>query len=556
MFSTLAKRCAVLSGVLILSLVIRLQAQEINLKPVTSTYVLRNVTVITSPGSVINDATLVIKDGLIHAVGTDVSVPVDAIPVDADSLTVYAGFIDGLSQTGIKQPKEDNNRNNIEDPGNPPNDLAGITPNKTIRENLEASEKSIGAMRQIGFTMSHVVPGNGMLPGKGSVVLLAGDGTDDMIFQENVSLFSTLNGARRMYPSTVMGVMAKYREIYRNAELLKRNQGLYASNPSGMKRPGSDYVTEAFLPVLDGQLPVMFEAEGVKDVQRVMTLQEELGFKLMIAGIKQGWDVTDAIKSANIPVFLSLDLPEWEEDKKDSAAEEMSEEKKALVERKNGILLNHYTLPAKWSDAGLRFGFSSMGAKSTDIHKVLTTMKEKGVSEDVLLAGLTTGPAALLGLSRVAGTVEPGKLANLVVTHGNYFDKDAKVKYVFVEGEMFTYDSKPSKTKGDNASASPEGTWSYSAETPNGTGKGEIILEKDGAGYTGKIQDGQTGYSFDLSNILVDGSKLSFEFNYSDGSNQFPLSVEIEISGNTFSGLVDGGSIGSFPIEGTRVPEK
>jgi hypothetical protein len=280
MFSTFTKRWAALSVILFLSLVFQLQAQEINMKPVTDTYVLRNVTVVTSPGSVINNATVVIRDGLIHAVGTDVTVPIDAIPVEADSLTVYAGFIDGLGLTGIKEPKEENNRNNVEDPGNPPNEVAGITPNMTIRETLDPSEKSIDAMRNVGFTMAHVTPpGNGMLPGKGSLILLSGDGADDMIYQENVSLYSTLNGARRVYPSTIIGVMAKYRELYRNAELLKKDRNYYASNPSGMKRPSPDYVTEAFVPVIDGQLPVMFLAEDIKSVQRVMTLQNELGFR-------------------------------------------------------------------------------------------------------------------------------------------------------------------------------------------------------------------------------------------------------------------------------------
>ncbi len=555
MFSTFMKRWAALSGAMILTLVMQLQAQEINMKPVTHTYVLKNVTVVTSPGNSINGATVVIKDGLIHAVGTDVSIPVDAISVDADSLTVYAGFIDGLSQTGIKKPEDRNNRNNVEDPGNPPNELAGITPNKSVRENLDPSEKSIEAMRKAGFTMSHVVPGDGILPGKGSVVLLAGNGTDEMIFRENVSLYGTLNGARRMYPSTVIGVMAKYRELYRNAELMKKDRTYYASNPSGMQRPSSDRVTEALLPVIDGQLPVMFQAEDIKTVQRVMKLQDELGFRLMLAGVKQGWDATEDIKSANIPVFLSLDLPEWKEDKTDSA-EEMSEEKKALEERKNAVLMNHYTLPSKWSEAGIRFGFTTMGAKSSSLHQVLNTMKQKGVSDDVLLAGLTTGPAALLGLSRVAGTVEAGKLANLVVTDGNYFDEDGKVRYVFVEGKMFSYESKPNKGNGKgDAKKDPEGLWSYSSETPDGTSTGEIILKKDGASYSGEIRDKRSGYKFDLDNITVDGSNVSFRFNYSDGANQFPLSVSLDIDGNTFSGLIDGGSIGKFPIEGKRLPE-
>jgi hypothetical protein len=182
-------------------------------------------------------------------------------------------------------------------------------------------------------------------------------------------------------------------------------------------------------------------------------------------------------------------------------------------------------------------------------------MKEKGVSEDILLAGLTTGPASLLGLSRVTGTVEPGKLANLVVTDGNYFDEDTKVRYVFVEGEKYEYEAKPAKSKDNAESEGPEGTWSYSAQTPNGTGTGKIVIRKEGSDLVGEIKDDQTGNSFGLSEILVDGNVMTFEFNYDDGMNQLPLSVEVNIEGKTFSGMIDGGSIGKFPIEGQKDPQ-
>jgi urease alpha subunit len=234
----------------------------------------------------------------------------------------------------------------------------------------------------------------------------------------------------------------------------------------------------------------------------------------------------------------------------------MSDEKKALEERKNEMLLKYYTLPSTWSAAGLQFGFSTTGAKASDLHKVLATMKTKGVSEEVLLSGLTTWPATMLGLSRVAGTVEAGKLANLVVTKGNYFDEDTRVRYVFVEGKMYSYESKPNKSNGKSPEAGPEGSWSYSTNTPDGTSTGKIILKKDGSAYSGEILDDQTGYKFDLDNVTVDGSNVSFNFNYSDGANQFPLRISLDLDGNTFSGLVDGGSIGKFPIEGKRVPEK
>ncbi|MCA6075356.1 amidohydrolase family protein [Fulvivirga sedimenti] len=534
-----------------------LPAQDSKLRPVSDVYALENVRVVTSPGNIVENATIVIKNGLIHAVGQNIAIPPDAIYVKADSMTVYAGFIDGLSNAGIPKPKEDNNRrNNVENPGNPPNELAGITPEADIRLMLDPSDKSIGALRNLGFTMAHAVPYGRMLPGTGAIILLSGDHADDLVYKDPVSFYSQLEGARGVYPSTVIGVMAKYRQLYRQAQLAKNNALTYSQNPSGMERPSSDRVLEAFYPVIDGTLPVMFHAEDVKSIQRVLTLRNELGFKLMIGGIKQGWDVQDDLKSAGVPVFLSLDLPEWKEDKKDSAEEaSWSDERKRLEERKSDLLQKHYTLPATFTSAGIRFGFSSMGAKESDIHKTLLKMKEKGVSEDVLLAGLTTYPAEMLGLSRVAGTVSSGKLANLVVTDKSYFEEGVQVRYVFVEGKMYEFEAKKASNKNGKKSEGPEGTWSYSAQTPNGTGTGQIQINKSGDSFTGEIKDNQSGYRFDLDNITVDGKNVMFEFTYNDGNGQLPLKVDLEMDGNTFSGMIDGGSIGKFPIKGERIPE-
>ncbi len=532
-------------------------AQDDKLRPVSDVYALQNVRVVTSPGNVVENATIVIKNGLIHSVGQNVSIPPDAILVKADSMTVYAGFIDGLSNVGIPKPKEENNRRgNVDDPGNPPNELAGITPEADVRMALDASDRSIGSMRNLGFTMSHTVPYGRMLPGKGAIILLSGDDADDLVYKDPVSFYSQLEGSRGVYPSTVIGVMAKYRELYRQAQLARSNANTYAQNPAGMERASSNRVLEAFYPVIEGKLPVMFHAEDVKSIKRALTLQNELGFKLMIGGIKQGWDVQDELKNSGIPVFLSLDLPEWKEEKKDSTKEDTSsEEKKRLEERKSSILEKHYTQPSAFSTAGIRFGFSSLGAKESDIHKTLLKMKEKGVSEDVLLAGLTTYPAELLGLSRVAGTVDAGKLANLVVTDKNYFEEGVQVRYVFVEGRLFEFEEKKASPKNGKKSEGPEGTWSYSAETPNGTGTGQILIRKSGESYTGEIKDNQSGYSFDLDNITVDGKNMMFEFTYNDGNGELPLKVDLEVDGNTFSGMIDGGSIGKFPIKGQKLPQ-
>ena len=546
------KICRLPLAVLMVLLAFRISAQE--LRPVSSTYAIERARIVQSPGNIIESGTVLITNGLIVAVGAGIEVPPDAIKIAADSMTVYAGFIDGLSHTGIPQPKENQNQGKVKDPGNPPNERAGITPEITVRDVMDQNDASVEGMRKLGFTLVHTAPhGHGMLPGHTGLILLSGD--DRMVFQEEFGLHARLDGARGVYPNTVIGVMAKFRELYRQAQITSSDGKRFEENPLNMRRPSPDPVVESFNPVLSEGMPVVFSTEDVKSIQRAMALKRDLGFQLILADIKQGWDLTSTIKSSNTPVFLSLDLPEWKEEVDDST-NTIDDDKEALVKRQVDFIRKQYTQPAAWSAAGINFGFSTNGAKSADIHKHLLKMKEAGVSEEVLLAGLTTQPARLLGISGMAGTVEPGKMANLVVSDKNYFEEDAKVRYVMVEGKLFEYNDTPAgkdESKGDDT---PAGTWTYVAETPGGNGTGTIEIKKGtGNSYTGKLTDSQTGYSYDLDNLKVEDNTLSFDFMYSDGANELPVSVSATIDGSSFSGMVDASGAGSFPITGQKKPK-
>ena len=279
-------------------------AQEAALPPVTKTYVIQNVNIVTSPGEMIERGAVVVKDGLIRAVGEEVDVPYDAKVIGADSMYLYAGFIDGLSHAGVKEEESNNEGDNgnrrrrrpdVDDPGAPPPAMAGIQPGRSVSELLDPSDRDLSALRELGFTAAHIVPEDGMLPGAGALVLLAGEQADAMVLRENTSLFSTLDGARGVYPATIMGVMSKWRELFRRARQRQAHAVLYAKDPSGLARPPHDPVLDAFQPVLEGRRPVFFLSEDVKNIHRIYTLQEELEFPLVLAGVKAGWHVADKI---------------------------------------------------------------------------------------------------------------------------------------------------------------------------------------------------------------------------------------------------------------------
>jgi len=305
-------------------------------------------------------------------------------------------------------------------------------------------------LRSLGFTTAHVVPYGGMLPGNGAIVFLGGNSSDDMVVAAKSSLYAELTIAERVYPNTVIGVMAKWRELYRQSMLTKSYESTYASNRAGLERPSSDRIYEAFYPVIDKRIPVLFRAEKALDIHRVLALQADLGFNLIAGNLKEGWDVIPKLKSSGAKVFLSLELPEEKKEEKkedktttpETSSLTDSVEKAALEKRKADFVALHAGQASTFQKAGIPFGFATLSAKSKDIPSNLRRMIQAGLKEDDALAALTTNAASLLGISDRLGTIDAGKVANLVVSDKPYFNEKAKVRYVFIDGIMYKIDSK------------------------------------------------------------------------------------------------------------------
>ena len=542
--------------------------------PVTKTYAIKNVNIVQKPGQLIALGTVIIKNGLIQEVGKDVKIPSDAKVISADSMYVYAGFIDGLSHTGIARPEPAQGQGGggqgrpgqaqqtAVDVGNPPNEVAGILPERQVKDVLNPKDKSIEELRKAGFATAHVVPRGNMLPGTGAIVLLHGDSPDKMILRNQTSFFSQLTGAGRVYPSTVIGVMSKWRELYKRAEQAKAHEAMYAKNPAGMARPNTDRSLQAFYPVLEKKQPVFFAASDLKSMHRVLVLQNELQFSLVLANIQQGWDLADMVKTKNVPVLLALELPKEkkkDEKKKDEKADlSITDKEVELLEKRRAEEMKKYTAQAGvFEKKGIEFGFSVMNAKSTDIRENLRKMIENGLSETTALAALTTHPAKMLGLSSMMGTVEKGKIANLVITDKSYFDEKSNVRYVFVEGNLYEYEAPPAKKPGDSAATPAKigGTWSYSVSVEGQTMEGSIEISQEGTVLSGAVSNPLTGQVAKISNPQLSGNRLIFNVTFEIDGGMVTVEYDLKIDGDTFDGLIDAGSNGSFAIEGTRKPK-
>ncbi len=556
---------------------------------VTRTYALINARVVQAPGRVLERTTVIVRDGLITAVGTDVTVPFDAERIEADSLTIYAGFIDALSHAGIPAPKEQPRPERPDNPGFPPDAEAGILPGRDVRSLLEADHKSIKDLRQTGFTAAHVVPRGRMLPGMGAIILLSDGSVNEMVYTGETSLFAQLASARRMYPGTDMAVIAKMRQLFRESERRSRLEKLYADNPAGMLRPQYDPTHYALFPVLEADRPVFFHTEDALDIHRVLSLHQELGFSLVLTGANQSFAVTEKLAAAGIPVMLTLDLPEDKRDKKkdkegeddeaeadttaaapatDTAGElpevtekpahdpnlrvkdstDLEAEKKNLEARRDAQRQRYLTNAGMLAKNGLTLGFTTLDTKAADALPNIRTMVENGLSQDDALAALTTNPAQVLGVSAAMGTVEAGKLGNMVVADGNIFDKESKIRYVFVDGRKYEVEVKKEGASDSTAAAAVAGTWTYTVKTPEGEISGTLTIDED---LSGTISMDVMPEALDIENASFEDGVLTFSFDV--GGTEI-VTVTVTVEGDEFEGEATT-SDGPVPLSGSREPE-
>lgn len=538
---------------LILGLTKQIQSQtDSNLKPISTSYFLQNCNVIQQPGILLPEHSILIKDGMIVEVGKKIKPPFDAILVKADSLYVYAGFIDAYSYTGTTEPDKKDNRK-VADPGNPPNDIAGIMPQIRAIDQFKSSTSSVSEMREQGFGLSNVVPQGHVLPGFSDLFLLGDGSAEQLLLKPKTAQNLRLNPMRGAYPSTVMGVMAKFRELYRNAQISGTHNQQFNVLSTGLSRPNYSEDINALYPITTGKLPLYFYADNSNDVYRALKLKNELGFDMILTEVKQGWYYKDDLKQTNQKILLSLDLPKEEKKKEEKKKEKVSksdETTSKYQERKDSSIQNYLTQAALFEKASIPFGFSYLGVKTKDIKKNVQTLVSHGLSENAALTALTTYPAQILGISHLAGSIEKGKIANLVITDKSYFDEKSSILYVFVDGKKYDYTQKSKvKDNGDKKDHNYEGTWSYAIEIPSNDQKGKMTITRKDNEYHITIQNDALGDSIENDNVSTDGNQISFSINISMGQS-VQVDFDLRMEEDSFSGSVSIADYGSFPIVG------
>lgn len=521
---------------------------------VTGTYAITNTTIFTSPGSVTRGH-LILRDGLIERIGKTVSIPKDAIELKGDSLFVYPGFIDAGGDAGVRKP-ETPDKPKDSDPSNPPPAVAGIRPETSVLDDFDPQNEEIEEWRKQGFTISQLLPkGDGMLPGKTAVVLF-GNKTSSNILTPSAGMVAKFQRSSGTYPGTILGIMAKWRDLYQNAELAASYKSVFDNN-KGVYPPGHDAVLAAFFPVINNQTPVIFQTGDDLEMLRALSLQKEKGFRLILTQVDEGTSYIPRIRESKAEIALSLSLPK--ETASERKLEEATEEAQKKLERVKDAYEKALQLPSVYEASGIAFAFGTQSTKPEDFLKNLRLMVENGLSEEAALAALTINAARMLDLESTAGSIETGKLANLVIMTDSLFKKDAQVKFVFAGGHQYEYETKSGKANEENNDDVLGGAWNYETRTSGGSASGIMQLSRGADGYQGTISfdnpEGDGTKTTKMRNLEWDGRTLKFDFDVNVQGMVISVSVSGEVSGTEYKGKLTITDLGDFPFSATKSPD-
>jgi imidazolonepropionase-like amidohydrolase len=405
-------------------------------QPQPTAVAIRNARIVTVSGSPIAKGTVVIRNGLIEAVGDNIQVPADAMIVEGEGMTVYPGLVDALSTWGIPGAAANGRGGTggrgatVSTPAPPPSrgpeDRPATTSWIKAADEIQANDHRIETARSAGFTTAVVFPTRGIFGGQGSIINLAGAKSEDMVLAPSVGQYMTLGRAASGYPSALMGSIAYIRQIYLDAEHYRLVKEAYDRSPLGMQRPEYDRALEGVLESKRILLPANREVE----IDRMLRFAAELKQPAILYGMHEGYRSAEVLKKFSTPVLVSL---KWPEKSRDPNPDDM-DTFRTLENREKAP-----SSPQILKQAGVKFAFYSDGIDQTrELQRAVKKAIDAGLSREDAVRALTLSPAEIYGVADRLGSIEKGKIANLVVTRGDLFEDRTRVEMIFVDGVKHT----------------------------------------------------------------------------------------------------------------------
>ena len=308
-------------------------------------------------------------------------------------------------------------------------------------------------MRELGFTAGNIVPDKGIVRGTSAFVALSDAEPNRAIIKADVFqhvAFDLDHAKSDVYPESLMGVVAVVRQTFFDAQHYALDQADFTAHPVGRERPAYNMSLEALAPAVEKKLRVVFEPQDALMEERAARVARELNLDFYLVSSGQEWRRPDLAKAAGAPFIVPLNYPELPKMPSDDDWQQATlDEFRAWDWAPEN--------PAVLQNQGVEIALTTFGLDDKkDFRANLRLAIDRGLSESVALAALTTVPARLCGVEKILGTIEPGKIANLTVVDGKgYFDEDAKVRSVWIDGRYYRIPTEDEKDKKD-ADATPK----------------------------------------------------------------------------------------------------
>jgi imidazolonepropionase-like amidohydrolase len=400
------------------------------------TYAITHAKIFTLAGAAVDDGTLLIRDGKITAVGSTVAIPAGAQIIDAKGLQVYPGLFDPVTQMGLREIGAVNATVDATETG-------AFNPDVVAAEAILPSSEHIPVTRAAGITEVLAVPASGgfdssgsdgILGGQASAIHLAGWTISDMLIKKSVAMvlnwprieiqtfdFSTFTRKQKPYPEAKQEYEKNVIELTKWIEHARHYAiAMGHGGPGDFQR---DLKLEALVPATRGELPVLVFADRARDIRNAVEFCDEQKLKMILAGGTEAYVVKDLLRSKNIPVILrpTLTEPLREDDPYDRLL----------------------TQPAELTAAGVKFAFGSFdNSFARRLGQQAANAVSHGLSYEEALKGVTLYPAQIFGLADQVGTLEVGKVANVIVTDGDPLELTTDVRYLFIKGQLTSTNNK------------------------------------------------------------------------------------------------------------------
>jgi imidazolonepropionase-like amidohydrolase len=482
-------------------------------------YAFTNATIVKDAQTTIKNATLVIRDGKIVAVGEGVAVPADAVVVDCKDKFIYPSFIDAYTDYGMPQQQRAQGGFNFGGPGQLTNNQKGAYGwNQALKSDVEgyklftADEARAKSFRETGFGTVLTHQKDGIVRGTGTVVALADSKDNFVVLKEKAaSLLSFNKGtSTQTYPSSLMGSIALLRQTYLDA-------AWYKNNPSatGLQGDGVNITLQSFNNNMS--LPQVFDPadRGAGDVWGVMRADrvgDEFGVQYIIKATGKEYQRIKEVAATKAPLIVNLNFPAAMDVEDPADAKLVS-----LQDMKHWELAP--TNPGAIEKAGIPFCLTSSDLR--DSKSFLANVRkaiENGLSEKAAMDALTKTPATWFGVYDKVGSIEAGKLANFVIKTGPIFSEKTTLLQNWVLGEKYAVNESAWTSVNGNYTLTLNGTTPQTFALEIKSNNSATVIVKDTVAATFSYDGKVVKFSFapekrSRNNIRFTGFNAGNSFN-------------------------------------------